>query len=51
MQVQRQALGELALQRNEGVLHHIAPANAGQGFQRVSLGEDHHEGHFEQRLG
>jgi hypothetical protein len=39
MQVQRQALGELALQRNERVLHHIAPADARQGLQRVALGE------------
>ena len=50
VQVVREQLGELPLQGNEGVLHHIVPANARQRFQCMARREDHHEGQLEQRL-
>ncbi|MNS73664.1 hypothetical protein D3C72_1071120 [compost metagenome] len=50
MHVAQQAFRELALQRNERVVAHVCPGDSFLLLQRVLLGEDQHEGHFEQRL-
>ena len=50
MHVAQQAFRELALQRDERVIAHVGPGDALFLLQRVLLGEDQHEGHFEQHL-
>src|SRR5690606_11400685 len=51
VQVQGQAVRELALQRDQGIAHQVGPADVLERFQRVARWKHGHEGQVEQGVG